>query len=287
MPWLKVSVETDGASAEALSERMLVQGASSVSLDACSTPNEVLEPPPGVTPLWPRVTVTALFPPTAEIDSLRLALGAHEVARLGWLGDADWSTSLSDELPELRFGDRLAVAPRDAPPSPFAGVLVRLSPGLAFGTGHHPTTRSCLAWLAETDLRGLSVLDYGCGSGILGIAAARLGAARVVAVDVEPQARWATQANADFNGVQLDAVLSPERFRPRSEFDLVFANILANTLVDLGPTLNGCLNSGGRLVMAGLLKSQIAAVMGGYPCLIFDPPAINGEWARLTGRRCG
>ena len=333
MSWLKISVEADGASAEALSERMLACGALSVSFGASEVADgEVLEPPPDAAPLWNQVTVTGLFPPAVDAQALSLALGPVAAKRIDWLEDQDWAAADSSEVPELRFGDRLAVVSRDAPshlsygknsrsPSPkrvwvatsragrprsdlrskrfprsegvppsdrarsFPSAVLRLDLGLAFGTGQHPTTRSCLAWLADARLEGRSVLDYGCGSGILGIAAALLGAARVVAVDVEPQALWATQANARFNGVALDAVITPEEFPTQLEFDLVLANILANTLVELGPALSGCLNSGGQLVLAGVLESQVGAVQAAYPGLAFDPPFVDGEWARLTGRR--
>ena len=349
MPWLKISVEAADASAEALSERMLACGALSVSFHKTTgdTPaagelllrhqrqsiqgpakglgaggvigGEVLEPPPGAVPLWPRVTVSGLFPPTVDARALNSALGAIGASRIDWLSDQDWAAPCSGEVPEHRFGDRLAVVPRDGEPFPtpqsragrprsgnslgtgglprtegvppsnrsenFPRALLRLDPGLAFGTGRHPTTRSCLAWLADASLEGRSVLDYGCGSGILAIAAALLGAARVVAVDIEPQALAATQANADCNGVALDAITTPEDFLPQPGFDVVLANILANTLIELGPMLSGCMNAGGRLVLAGLLEPQIDAVTAAYPSLAFDPPSIDGEWARLTGRR--
>lgn len=288
MPWLKISVEADGASAEALSERMLACGALSVSFGTCeAADDEVLEPLPGTAPLWPRVTLTGLFPPTMDARALNSALGPVAATRIDWLEDQNWAALGTHEVPELRFGDRLALVPRDAPPRSFPGATLRLDPGLAFGTGQHPTTRSCLAWLADARLEGRSVLDYGCGSGILGIAAALLGAARVVGVDIEPQALWATQANARFNGVALDAVIPPEEIPPEQKFDLVLANILANTLIELGPTLSACLNSGGQLVLAGLLESQIGTVQAAYPGLAFDPPFVDGGWARLTGRRRG
>ncbi len=318
MPWLKISVEAAGALAEALAERMLACGALSASLHKTTADapaaggllrrrrrqssqgrakgfdgggavgDEVLEPPPGTVPLWPQVTVTGLFPPTVNAQALNSALGAIGASRIDWLGDEDWAAPPSGDAPELRFGDRLAVVPRDAPPLRAAGLpaaTLRLDAGLAFGSGQHPTTRSCLAWLAQARLEGRSVLDYGCGSGILGIAAALLGAARVAAVDVEPQALSATRANAAFNGVALDAVTTPEAFAPQPAFDLVLANILANTLIELGPTLSGCLRAGGQLVLAGLLEPQIDAVAATYPGLAFEPPFIDGEWARLTGRR--
>ncbi len=288
MPWLKISVEAAGASAEALSERMLACGALSVSFGSSeAADDEVLEPPPGAVPLWPRVTVAGLFPATQDASALNSALGSAGASRIDWLGDQDWAAPGSGDVPDLRFGGRLAVVARDGTPSSFPGVALRLDPGLAFGTGQHPTTRSCLAWLADAQLEGLSVLDYGCGSGILGIAAALLGAARVVAVDIEPQALWATHANAGFNDIALDAVITPDEFTVQPEFDLVLANILANALMGLAPSLSGCLKSGGRLVLAGLLESQVGAVTAAYPCLAFDPPSIDGEWARLTGRRRG
>ena len=297
MPWLKISVEASGASAEALSERMLACGALSVSFGCVgAADDEVLEPPPGAAPLWPRVTVVGLFPATVDVRALNSALGPAGASHMEFLGDQDWVAAGSSNVPELRFGDRLAVMGRAAPlphsmSTPQAkgspGAVLRLDPGLAFGTGQHPTTGSCLAWLADADLEGRSVLDYGCGSGILGIAAALLGAARVVAVDIEPQALWATQANANFNGVRLHAVTTAGEFQAQSEFDLVLANILANALIELGPTLSGCLNSGGRLVLAGLLESQVGAVKAAYPGLDFEPPLIDGGWARLTGRRRG
>ena len=322
MPWLKISVEAAGASAEALSERMLACGALSVSFGASGViGDEVLEPPPGAAPLWPRVTVSGLFPSAVDAQALNSALGGIGASRIDWLGDQDWAAPRSGDVPELRFGDRLAVVPRDGEhiptaqsragrprskgprPNPASSpergrpalgrreapflqtAVLRLDPGLAFGTGQHPTTRSCLAWLADARLEGRSVLDYGCGSGILAIAAALLGAARVVAVDIEPQALSATQANAGFNGVALDAVTTPEAFLPQPGFDLVLANILANTLIELAPTLSGCMNAGGRLVLAGLLEPQMDAVTAAYPSLAFDPPSIDGEWACLTGRR--
>ena len=337
MPWLKISVEVAGASAEALSERMLACGALSVSFGASGViGDEVLEPLPGAVPLWPRVTLSGLFPPAVDVQALNSALGATGASRIDWLGDQDWAAPRPSDVSELCFGDSLAVVPRKASSRPFheansqpldgegvpkaqsrAGrprskgprpnpasspergrpalgrreapflqtAVLRLDPGLAFGTGQHPTTASCLAWLADARLEGRSVLDYGCGSGILAIAAALLGAARVVAVDIEPQALSATQANAGFNGVVLDAVTTPNGFLPQPGFDLVLANILANTLIDLGPTLSGCLNARGRLVLAGLLEPQIDAVTAAYPSLAFDPPSIDGEWARLTGRR--
>jgi len=305
MPWLKISVEAAGASAEGVSERMLACGALSVSFGASGViGDEVLEPPPGAVPLWPRVTLSGLFPPAVDAQALNSALGAIGASHIDWLGDQDWAAPRSGDVPELRFGDRLAVVPRDGERIPTAqsragrprsgnslgtaglpGATLRLDPGLAFGTGQHPTTRSCLAWLADARLEGRSVLDYGCGSGILGIAAALLGAARVVAVDIEPQALSATRANARFNDVALDAVTTPDGFLPQPGFDVVLANILANTLIELGPALSGCLNAGGRLVLAGLLEPQIDAVTAAYPSLAFDPPSIDGEWACLTGRR--
>ena len=213
MAGVKISLTAPASAAEVLSEGMLELGAQSVSLrSAHSGGEEVLEPPPKSMPLWHRVSVTGLFPLTVDVAQVATELEGGEGIEIDWLQQRDWSQTWRAPAPTLSFGERLMVMPRGAPPPKgFPGAVLRSDPGLAFGSGAHPTTHLCLSWLAEADLAGAAVLDYGCGAGILGIAAALLGANQVIAVDQDPQALIATKRNARHNNVTLDAVQPPAR----------------------------------------------------------------------------
>lgn len=249
--------------------------------------NPVLEPAPGQTPLWPQTLVVGLFAgdeDRAEIEE-RLHRGGGE-----WILSAHW-----DDLPEqvwertwlahfrpMDFGTHLRVAPHGAAVADDQRVTLRLDPGLAFGTGTHPSTALCLRWLGDAAVRGTSVMDYGCGSGILGIAAALLGAESVTACDIDPQAEQATRENAQSNQVDITMVACADA--PQQTYDLVLANILAGTLIDLADVLVNLLNDNGTLVMAGLLDAQIDSVKGAFPDLEFTRKTQD-EWAMLVGRR--
>ncbi|WP_111747903.1 50S ribosomal protein L11 methyltransferase [Salinisphaera orenii] len=253
-----------------------------------------VEPAPGQTPSFGVSRVVGQFSPetdTAPIEhALREAIGdPHVTVASEILPEADWVEAWRAYQKPRRFGDDLWVAPTDAELSAEAGpsaTVIRLDPGLAFGTGSHPTTALCLAWLAGADLAGQRVLDYGCGSGILAIAAAKLGAHTVVAVDNDPKALTATRDNAAANGVAevvetpaLDAV-------PEPAYDIVLANILAAPLIDLAPTLIAQLAPGGWLVLSGLLSRHVDDVQNAYAdWLSFEPPIYEGDWAALAGRR--
>jgi ribosomal protein L11 methyltransferase len=289
--WLQahVTVEKDRAP---LLELLLEQlGALSVTLeDAADEP--MFEPPPGATPLWQATRVTGLFPGDTDADALRadlehaLAAGAAAQVALEVLEDRAWERAWLERFRPMRFGRRLWVCPSgqtvDAPDA----VVVRLDPGLAFGTGTHPTTALCLEWLDGAELAGRRVIDFGCGSGILGIAAARLGAARVVALDHDPQALLATRANAAANAVaeQLETRHSSEPPPPAA--DIVIANILANVLLDLRRDLSALVLPGGQLVLSGILREQAPAVAAAYAeDFALEPPVARDEWVRLDGRR--
>ncbi|HUS24119.1 MAG TPA: 50S ribosomal protein L11 methyltransferase [Candidatus Binatia bacterium] len=278
-------------------EVLLAQGAHSVSLvDAADDP--VLEPAPGTTPLWPRTRVIGLLDDgsvAGAIVALRATLpdGEQAVMTTAELPDEDWVRIWLRDWKPLRFdpprgarGRRLWVCPRAQVVRERGAVTVLLDPGLAFGTGTHPSTALCLRWLAGTPLAGRTVLDYGCGSGLLAVAALKLGARRAVAVDIDPQALQATQDNARVNGVAARlTVEDAARFRPRA-FDVVVANILAQPLIELAPRLTGCLAPGGRIALAGLLDRQAAAVRAAYAgAVTFDAPARRGGWTRVAGRR--
>lgn len=297
MPWLQLSVAVSRDGVEAVSQCLEDHGSQAVTLSAGGE-DVLLEPDPGAQPLWDQVRLQALLPADADLRLLRsalLPLGAR-VLDADFVAADDWQARWRAHAVRACFGGRLWLVPRDEPfeaPATEAGadaVVLRLDPGLAFGSGSHPTTRLCLAGLATMDLRGARVLDFGCGSGVLAVAACLLGARRVVAVDHDPQALFATRDNASYNSVeaaQLE-VMDPETLRSGSDpmaFDVVVANILANPLVALAAQLTALTASGGRLILSGLLDGQEQMIRDAYPGIEFDAPVGEAEWIRLDGSR--
>ena len=289
MSWLQVSIEIDGGTVEQLTEFFHEAGALSVTtLDAGDEP--LLEPAPGETPLWQRVRLVALMQPDTNTAQLQTGLAEMKpiVANLQIeeLADRDWSSTWRDSFGAMRFGRRLWVAPMDAGIPDTDAVVVRLDPGLAFGTGTHATTALCLEWLDANMHPGSRVIDYGCGSGILAIAAHKLGAAQVDAVDIDPQALQATRENARRNGINAGlSVQFPDALQV-SDVDLVIANILANPLIELSTRLAGLLAARGEIIMTGILAEQAESVMAAYRDRIeFDQPVPRDEWVLLTGRK--
>jgi ribosomal protein L11 methyltransferase len=297
MGWLKLTLNLEQGSvhrAEALLESFAPLSITVV--DAADDP--VLEPEPGATPLWRECRLEALFDLDLDAGAVHSALAAAGFSEAGvdFLDDADWQNRWRQYAVDFCFADRLWLVPRDTP-APGEPAL-HLDPGLAFGSGSHPTTRLCLDWLARTDLAGRTVLDYGCGSGILALAALKLGSGDVLAIDHDPQALLATRENAAYNAIsQPDSggsklsVGLPESLGNRT-FDVVVANILANPLLELAGILIGALNTGGVLVMSGLLEAQADAVMAAYPALTFRPVVTEADeqganWVRLEGVRDG
>lgn len=287
MPWLQVSLTTAKAEVPLIEGVLEKLGALSVSFgDAGDEPQ--WEPFPGETPLWARVRVTALFPADCASGVLRRQLPPERCSELQFriLEDRPWQRVGLEGLRPLRFGSRLWVCPAGLEaPAPRA-VVVELDPGLAFGTGQHATTALCLEWLDAANLAGKTVIDYGCGSGILAVAALRLGAAGVWAVDHDPQAWDATGANARKNGVaERLRVCAPEQM-PGTRADVVLANILAKTLIDLQPTLCSLVRAGGDLVLSGILADQAPSVMAAYRAdADLDAPQRRDEWVLLHARR--
>jgi len=273
-------------------------GAASITfLDRGDEP--VLEPKPGEVRLWSDTLVRALFQENSDDDALgkarkleRLAalLGPHitQFARIFAVRSRDWERVWLIDWKPMRFGRRLWVCPTAAelPDDPDA-VVVRLDPGLAFGTGTHPTTALCLQILDSIPVSGRRVIDYGCGSGILGIAALKLGAAHVTAVDLDPQALLATRDNAARNGVSsnIDVRGVDGGLRPAY---CVMANILAGPLIELAPTLTAACEPGGHLLLSGLLKTQAYAVKAAY-CAAFAMVQVieRGDWCCIYARRGG
>ena len=291
MGWLQFSMPLAGRDPEFVEALLLEFGAQSVTLsDDADEP--VLEPGVGETPLWSQTRVTALFDDTLDAPAL-VAFLKHELGSLDGhaveaLEDRDWEREWLRDFQPMAFGDRLWVVPGDASVADDDAVTIHLDPGLAFGTGTHPTTAMCLEWLDGQPLSGCSVLDYGCGSGVLAIAALKLGAASAVGTDIDPQALLATQQNGERNGVSVDLVDPPDALD--GSFDVVVANILAGPLVELATHLSEYVKSGGRLALSGILEEQAATVRKAYePWVLLDEQKVmhqDGQnWVRLSGRR--
>lgn len=289
MSWLQVEISVPAADVDTVDAALQDLGALSVTLtDPGGTP--ILEPAPGSTPLWPEVVVGALLPAGIEEPAvrarLREALPAHSpTIRFSLLEERDWVREFRENLAPLRFGAHLWICPAGtACPDP-EGVAVVLEPGLAFGSGSHPTTAMCLDWLAGLPLRGAAVLDWGCGSGILAIAALALGARSVTALDIDPQALQATRDNARQNGVeQALQVRHPDELPPEERYDVVVANILAGSLIELAPRLARHCRTGAHMALSGILDAQARAVRESCaPWLELRLAAEAGGWVLLTG----
>lgn len=288
MAWQQLTLDTRYP--DFAEEILDAQGAVSVSILPADGAESILEPSPGETPQWSRARVSALFATETDLAPVRAAIAEllpdAEAAELTEddVPDSDWVRNCLDAMTPLRFGERLWIAPHHREvPEPDA-VVVKLDPGLAFGTGTHPTTDLCLRWLDGATLDGARVLDYGSGSGILAVAALKLGAREVTAVDNDPQAVRATKENAMNNGVseRLSCGLSSDH-DIGADYDIVLANILAEPLVALAPTLLATLKPGGAIVLAGLLDRQAERVGSAYPGIAWESAAHDG-WTRLAGR---
>jgi ribosomal protein L11 methyltransferase len=291
VPFLELRFVADGLDPEVAEAACFAAGASAVTLsDAGDEP--ILEPAPGATPLWPRVTVSALFDGASDAEALRLRL-ASELGRPLALDtvvvpDRIWEREWLKDFKPRRHGRRLWVCPGGQPPEPAPGdpapVVLALDPGLAFGTGTHASTALCLEWLDGASLSGLSVLDFGAGSGILAIAALLLGAERALAVDIDAQALIATRENAERNGVLGRLEVRAAAPALGGPFDLVLANILAEPLIaERGRIARA---ASGALVLAGILESQGSAVAAAYaPWFDMRWSAVREDWVLLAGRR--
>jgi ribosomal protein L11 methyltransferase len=288
--WQQISAVVSASVGEQLGAAMQTSGALAVTLiDAADEP--IYEPPLGTTPLWAATCVQGLY--SAEVDfesltgELTATLGLETVVwRVNTIADQPWERVWMDRFAPLPFGDRLWICPTHHDIPEQAQVVVRLDPGLAFGTGTHPTTSMCLNVLDATNVSNLDVIDYGCGSGILAIAALKLGANSAVGIDIDEQALTATRDNAARNGVESRLrTFGPDQFNP-SAVDVVLANILAGPLVKLAPTLGGITKPGGLLVLSGVLATQLESIVSAYK-LEFDlaPPKQVEDWICISGRK--
>ena len=254
--------------------------------------NPVLEPQPGETPLWAETTLTARFSADTDFEELRTdlrsVLGRSRLPsnRVETLADRAWEREWLKDFRPLRFGERLVVAPHAFTLDEPRAAVVRLDPGLAFGTGTHVTTALCLEALAEAELDGTTILDFGCGSGILSVAALKLGATCAAAIDIDEQALAATLANAAANGVRDLLVTGAEIDRLADQFDIVVANILATTLIDNATSICDRLKPGGTLILSGVLEQQAADVTSAFADGVdFAAPVQRDGWVLLNGTR--
>ena len=294
MPWIQVSVAATGNNYQQVEDTLLSIGAQSITFkDAADKP--ILEPRPGETPLWEHAIITGLFDDSHKAEILREQIRQHlDIENLpieiSSLPDQDWERTWMDAFKPMQFGKRLWVCPKHIePPVPLA-VNLRLDPGLAFGTGTHPTTSLCLRWLGDhvkPQSGYRNVLDYGCGSGILAIAALMLGAEFADCVDIDEQALLATRDNADTNQVlhQINTY-QPAEIEAVGKYELVLANILSGPLTELSPVLSQHCRPGGDIVLSGILSEQAESVRNAYTEL-FDMSTTEtlDDWVLLHGKR--
>ena len=292
MAWWQLSIQCTAAELEQTENVLLELGALSISLaDAKDEP--LYEPLPGHTPVWQDSIVTGMFDAKQTIEQLyhdlskRLPNHLVSSIRQSQLEDQDWIQAYRDHYYPIQCGENLWIVPSwHEAPDPEA-VNIELDPGLAFGTGGHPTTALCLAWIADNDIRDKTVIDYGCGSGILAIAACKFGAEKVLGVDIDPQAIDASRQNAKRNTIdEAHFALSLPKQMDRSPADLLIANILSGPLVQLASGLSELVKPGGKILLSGILCEQANEIQLAYqPFFELDPVRTKEDWIRVTGTR--
>jgi len=297
MPWLQLFVDTHRDQITVIEDALLQAGAASVTLQEHIPQGQqeqpILEPALGETPLWDHSRVTGLFDASCDtkqvIETLKKQVSPLPKTLWEQLEDKDWEREWMDNYHPIQCAEKLWICPSwQSPPDPDA-VNLLLDPGLAFGTGTHPTTFLCMQWLAEQKINNVEVIDYGCGSGILGITALLLGAKKTTGIDIDPQALLASHDNVKRNGLKIEQfpVYLPQQ-KPLKEgcADIMLANILAGPLVELSDTLISPLKVNGRICLSGILATQAKEVEKAYSNKItFAPIAEKDGWVRLSGHR--
>jgi ribosomal protein L11 methyltransferase len=295
MDWRQFVMDLEALNPDSVEEIFARHGACSVTFSGTGT-DPVLEPAPGETPLWRQTRVTGLFAPDVDLDGLRddlrraFATDKLPSYRIDAIEDRSWELEWARDLVPMRFGRRLWVCPGDTTAPDTDAVIVRLDPGLAFGTGTHATTAMCLDWLEGLSIEGTTMLDYGCGSGVLAIAALKLGCGSASALDIDPQAARATAANAARNDVASRLRVTLRAQDLDHSYDVVVANILAGPLTGLAQSIATRVGVGCLLALSGILSDQVDDVHEAYrPWIDFDEPRFSDQggqtWAQLSGRR--
>ncbi|EAQ65432.1 ribosomal protein L11 methyltransferase [Marinomonas sp. MED121] len=293
MPWLQIRVQSTPEQVPELEDLLLGCGAMVVTFEDVND-DPVYEPELNTTPLWNNTRVTGLFEADADIEQIRplidekaAELKTDLATKIEILEDKDWEREWMDSYHPIQFGKRLWVCPswRETP-EPDA-VNLMLDPGLAFGTGTHPTTALCLEWLDSIDCQDKNIIDYGCGSGILGIAGLLLGAKNMVGIDIDPQAVQATQDNAVRNKIdasRIEVKLPP--YDSELQADVVVANILAGPLAQLADTISALVATGGQLALSGILSNQAQEVIDAYsPWFTIESVVEKEDWVRIVGTK--
>tara|TARA_X000000368_G_scaffold13597_1_gene10880 strand:+ start:170 stop:1066 length:897 start_codon:yes stop_codon:yes gene_type:complete len=291
MDWNQISFEVNKNKVDLVSEVLTGLGSISISyFDALN--NAIFEPPVGETPLWESVRITALF--SSEINKQFITDSILEICNINVLDtlelkDRVWEEECQKNFPSMQFGKKLWVRPSwdSLFELPSDAVIINMDPGLAFGTGTHQTTSLCLEFLDENPPKGLDVIDFGCGTGILAIAAAKLGANSILAIDNDPQALISSQENAVNNNCEsvIHTIHSMENDEYRN-CDLLIANILANPLMELEPLFSGLLNPNGTLLLSGILKDQLERLLDCYSDKFMDFELANmDEWFRVKAKK--
>jgi ribosomal protein L11 methyltransferase len=291
MAWYQISVITNEDTAPKVADYFSDLGAVSVTyMDARDEP--VYEPAIGETKIWTNTQVIALYELTVDPVKIKNQVLDHfqQESVVDWqieeIADQAWERAWMEYYQPMKFAEKLWVCPTGQEQTEDGTVCLVLDPGLAFGTGTHPTTALCLEWLASHDLAGTTIIDYGCGSGILAVAALLLGAKKAYAVDIDPQAITATESNAQKNNVQDKIICClPEQFNHATiKADVVLANILAKPLMEMASQIAGLIVSQGQLVLSGILAEQADSVVEAYqPFLPLNKPAQQEDWVRLAG----
>ena len=292
MAWLQLTLECDGETAEKLSVLLEQFGAISISLSAACDEILLAEGIPVPAGFWKRTRLSALLHEDTDLDILLVCLrncaGPDRIRahRIEMIGDRDWVSEVQKAHGPLIFGGRLCICPGWCEPPAHIPHLIRLDPGLVFGTGGHETTAMCLEWLVQNDVAGRTVIDYGCGSGVLALAAAALGAKHVYAVDIDPQALQATRENIERNRMQNRITVTAPGGSKLPVVDMLLANVLLEPLLKLAPEFAGLVCPGGALVLSGLLNVQAEECLAAYQTWFnMKPPLYRREWSFLQGVR--
>ena len=297
MKWLQIHITVDQAQVDFTETLLNSLGAVSVTLDDAEN-QDLLEPLPGETPLWNKVIVTGIYAQEEgeeiDVDALTTFITAQmpeAPLRHEFLEDQEWERTWMDAYEPIQIGEKFWIVPEWMEAPEADAVNIKLDPGLAFGTGNHASTFLCLQWLGQTDVKDKIVIDYGCGSGILGVAALLLGAKKVYATDIDPQAVLATQQNAELNGVLGNLFVGlPDEFNEEfkaQKADVFVANILAGPLMALAPEFATLVKSEGEFALAGILEEQVADVSSVYSEFfdILQVEKREEHWCRISGKR--